>query len=189
MTVQTATALALKDWAAVIDAMEHGRQAVTLRKGGIREKSFLVQGRSFYLLPTFEHQAPELIKPEFRESVERALTGQRDEGGLIVHARADVTALWEIDDERRLDALDPFQIFTPEYARSRFAWRPRQPLTAMLLRVYRLARHWHTGLPSGAGGCRSWLEIDASSAPAAETPVLGDAEFEQLSAELHLLLD
>jgi len=46
MTVQTGTALALKEWGAVIDAMQRGLQVVTLRKGGIREKSFLVQGRS-----------------------------------------------------------------------------------------------------------------------------------------------
>ena len=60
MTTQVKTGLALKEWAAVIDAMEHGRQVVALRKGGIREKAFLVEGRTFYLLPTFEHQAPEL---------------------------------------------------------------------------------------------------------------------------------
>ncbi|MGI8550821.1 MAG: DUF1802 family protein, partial [Dehalococcoidia bacterium] len=47
-------ALALKEWAAVIDALQRGEQIVTLRKGGIREKAFLVEGRSFFLLPTFE---------------------------------------------------------------------------------------------------------------------------------------
>ncbi|HTE84891.1 MAG TPA: DUF1802 family protein, partial [Dehalococcoidia bacterium] len=127
MTVQVRAALALKEWGAVIDAMSHGLQVVTLRKGGIREKGFLVQDRTFYLLPTFEHQSPELIKPGFRNSLERALADQRDESGLIVRIRADVAAIWEIDDERRLAALEPHHMFTKEYAETRFGWRPKQP--------------------------------------------------------------
>jgi hypothetical protein len=189
MTVQVKTALALKEWAAVIDAIERGLQLVTLRKGGIREKAFLVEGRSFYLLPTFEHQAPELIKPEFRGSLERALADQRDDSGLIVHARADVAGLWEIDDQRRLAALAPYHMFTDEYARSRFNWRPKQPLTVLLLRAYRLEQPWHTGLPSGVGGCRSWLEVDANTAPADIGPVLADAEFEAHLTALRAALD
>jgi hypothetical protein len=188
MAVQIGTGLALKEWAAVIDAMSQGRQIVALRKGGIREKSFLVQGRSFYLLPTFEHQAPELIKPEFRESLGRALAEQRDESGLIVRARADVVGIWEIDDEKRLAALALHHMFSEEYAQTRFNWRPTQPLTVLLLRTRRLATPWVTGLGAGVGGCRSWLEIDASAAPAELGPVLADAEFEFRAAELRAAL-
>lgn len=177
MTVQTETALALKEWGAVIDAMDHGLQLVTLRKGGIREKSFLVEGRSFYLLPTFEHQAPELIKPQYRHSIDRALSEQRDERGLVVRLRADVEGIWEIDDEQRLNLLASYHMFTDEYAATRFNWRPKQPLTVLLLRTHRLERPWSTGLPKGAGGCRSWLEIDAAGAPSAESPVLQDDEY------------
>ena len=189
MTIQVGSALALKEWGAVIDAMESGLQIVTLRKGGIREKSFLIEGRSFYLLPTFEHQSPDLVKQEFRQSIDRALVRQRDEDGLIVRLRADVAGLWEIDDQRRLDALAPFQMFTPKYAQSRFAWRPTQPLTVLLLRIDRLQEPWRTGLPSGVGGCRSWLEIDAAAAPSELIPVLNDAEFQARTAQLHAILD
>lgn len=188
MTVQVKTALALKEWAAVIEAIVQGRQIVALRKGGIREKAFLVAGRSFYLLPTFEHQAPDLVKPEFRGSIERALVEQRDESGLIVRARADVVDFWEIDDEARLEALGPYHIFSEEFARSRFNWRPKQPLTVMLLRAQRLTTPWRTGLPSGAGGCRSWLEVDAAEAPAETGPALPDADFELRAAELQRLM-
>ncbi len=189
MTVQTGTALALKEWGAVIDAMQQGLQIVTLRKGGIREKAFLVKGRSFYLLPTFEHQAPELLKPEFRESLERALSAQRDESGLIVRLRADVEAIWEIDDEPRLWALGAYHMFTQEYAQTRFNWRPKQPLTVLLLRTHRLVHPWSTGLPKGVGGCRSWLEVDASGAPFSSGPVLPDAKFEVQAERLHKALD
>jgi hypothetical protein len=168
--------------------MDRGLQLVTLRKGGIREKSFLVQGSSFYLLPTFEHQSAELIKPEFRDSLDRAIADQRDDKGLVVRLRADVAAMWEIDDTRRLAALESQQMFTHEYAETRFSWRPTQPLTVLLLRAHRLERPWSTGFAQGIGGCRSWLEIDAAEAPAESGPVLSDADFATRSSLLSAVL-
>lgn len=188
MTTQVRTALALKEWAAVIDTALRGQQWITLRKGGIREKAFLLEGRSFYLLPTFEHQTTELIKPAFHTSLAGAIAEQRDDQGLIVRARADVIDAWEIDDAGQVAALAPFHMFTEEYARTRFGWRPRQPLTVLLLRVHRLATAWHTGLPAGVGGCRSWLEVDASSAPAESEPALSEKDFESAVAAVHRAL-
>jgi hypothetical protein len=188
MTTEVKTAFALKEWAAIIDAMGQGHQILSLRKGGIREKSFLVEDRAFYLLPTFEHQAPELIKPQFRSSIDQALADQRDGRGLVARLRAHVAGIWEIDDEARLAAIGSYHIFTPDYAESRFNWRPRQPLTVLLLRAYRLATPWSTGLASGIGGCRSWLEIDPAEAPPVAGPVLEDAEFAQRVDHIRNLL-
>jgi len=188
MAVQVQTALALKEWAALIGAMTRGVQTVALRKGGIREKAFLVEGRSFYLLPTFEHQSVDLVKPEFRGDVTKGLAAHRDDNGLVVRARADLIDFWEVDDETRVRALDPFHIYTGEMVLKRFNWRPTQPLTVMLLRTYALAEPWHTGLPSGVGGCRSWLEIDAEAAPTAGAPALSDSEFSSVTVELRSLL-
>ncbi len=44
------SALALKEWASALKAMEDGQQVVLLRKGGIIEetKDFRVQGNSFF---------------------------------------------------------------------------------------------------------------------------------------------
>jgi hypothetical protein len=188
MAVQVKTGLALKEWAAVIDAMEHGDQTIALRKGGIREKAFLVEGRTFYLLPTFEHQDAELVKPQHRQNLERALAEQRSEDGLVVRTRADVVDVWEIDDATRLAALSPYHIFSDDYAATRFQWRPKQPLTVLLLRVSRLARPWRTGLPSGVGGCRSWLEVDAAAAPDIGAEAITPEEFARRAAELTGLL-
>jgi hypothetical protein len=188
MAIQVKTGLALKEWAVLIDAMSRGQQAIALRKGGIREKAFLVQGHSFYLLPTFEHQAVELLKPEFRGGVARALAEQRDDTGLVVRARADLVDFWEIDDETRVRALERFHIYTDEFIQKRFNWRPKQPLTVMLLRAHRLQGTWQTGLPSGVGGCRSWLEIDASAAPEAGEAAISDRDFAELSTAMRTLL-
>lgn len=181
-------ARALKEWAAVIDALEQGTQILTLRKGGIREKSFLLAERSFFLLPTFEHQAAALMKPAYQAGLSGVGAAQRDEQGLIVRVRAEATDVWEIDDGERLAALEPFHMFTADYARARFSWRPKQPLTVLLLRVYRLAAPWQTGLPPGAGGCRSWFDLDAAAAPADAAPVLSDAAFEARAAQLRQAL-
>lgn len=188
MAIQVKTGLALKEWAAVIDAMQQGVQIVALRKGGIREKAFLVEGRSFYLLPTFEHQGEEHVKPEHQRSLARAVAEQRSEDGLIVRTRADVVDAWEIDDETRLAALSPYHIFNETYASSRFQWRPTQPLTVLLLRVFRLSQPWYSGLPSGVGGCRSWLELDTAGAPAVGSAILDDVEFARRATELTALL-
>jgi len=188
MAVQVQTALALKEWAALIDAMTRGVQTVALRKGGIREKAFLVEGHRFYLLPTFEHQSTDLVKPEFRGEISKVLADHRDDSGLVVRARADLIDFWEVDDETRVRALEPYHIFTDEMVAKRFNWRPTQPLTVMLLRTYSLAEPWHTGLPSGVGGCRSWLEIDAETAPPAGLPAVGDSEFADVASALRSLL-
>jgi hypothetical protein len=179
---------ALKEWAAVIDAMERGTQVLTLRKGGIREKSVLLEDRGFYLLPTFEHQAIDLIKPAFRDGLLNAIAVQRNEHGLVVRTHAEVADAWEVDDAERLAALEPLHMFSADYARARYDWRPKKPLTVLLLRVYRLAAPWQTGLAVGTGGCRSWLDLDASTASAVAAPVLTDAAFKALAEPVRALL-
>jgi hypothetical protein len=57
---------ALKEWAVAVSALERGETALVVRKGGIREKAFAVPQTRFLLLPGYEHQRPELLKPEYR---------------------------------------------------------------------------------------------------------------------------
>nr|MDQ5818405.1 DUF1802 family protein [Actinomycetota bacterium] len=57
----------LKEWAVTVRALERGDTALVVRKGGIREKAFAVKDSRFLLLPGYEHQRPELLKPEYRE--------------------------------------------------------------------------------------------------------------------------
>ena len=48
--------LALKEWHVVSEAIARGDQVLTIRKGGIREKEFAVEGAQFWLFPTWEHE-------------------------------------------------------------------------------------------------------------------------------------
>ena len=60
--------VALKEWAAVLKALEEGKQTILLKKGGIAEEGgqFKPEHPEFFLYPTFEHQTPEDIKPDWR---------------------------------------------------------------------------------------------------------------------------
>ncbi len=57
---------ALKEWAIAIEALETGKTIILLRKGGIREKGGHFQAKylQVWLYPTYEHQKPQLLKPD-----------------------------------------------------------------------------------------------------------------------------
>ena len=62
---------ALKEWSVAIDALAQGKTILLLRKGGIKESQgkFSAEANQAVLLPTFEHQKPELLKPQYRDAV------------------------------------------------------------------------------------------------------------------------
>ena len=62
---------ALKEWSAVIAALDRGLQIFLLRKGGIVEagRGFQLKHPEFLLFPTFEHQHARSLKPEYMDLV------------------------------------------------------------------------------------------------------------------------
>ena len=125
----------LKEWAVTVRALERGDTALVVRKGGIREKAFAVPKTRFLLLPGYEHQRPELIKPEFRHIMDE-MPDLTDEGPLRFSSFAEVEGAFEISEAEDLEALDDHHMWTHEYAESRFKWRPKKPLTVLVLRTY-----------------------------------------------------
>ena len=79
----------LKEWAVAVRALERGETALVVRKGGIREKAFAVKDSRFLLLPGYEHQRPELIKPEYRQLMEE-IPDLTDDGPLRFTSFAEV---------------------------------------------------------------------------------------------------
>lgn len=61
------TTFALKEWDTQCQALTSGRSALLIRKGGIMEthEGFEVEHRAFLLYPTFLHQNPAELRPEF----------------------------------------------------------------------------------------------------------------------------
>ncbi len=162
-----------------VRALERGETALVVRKGGIREKAFAVPQTRFLLLPGYEHQRPELLKPEYRHLMDEipALT---DDGPLRFSSFAEVEGAYEVSESEELAALDPHHMWTSEYAESRFKWRPKKPLTVLVLRAYVLPEAVELPYRDEYGGCKSWIELAESVSVEGARPALPDERFEEL---------
>jgi len=169
----------LKEWAVAVRALESGETALVIRKGGIREKAFAVANRRFLLLPGYEHQKPQLLKPEYRE-VLKEIPELTDEGPLRFTSFAEVKGAYEVSEPESLAAIDPYHMWTPEYAESRFRWRPKKPLTVLVLRTYLLPEPVELPYSEAYGGCKSWIELLEPVSTAGAHPALSEEDFERL---------
>jgi hypothetical protein len=172
---------ALKEWAVTVEALERGITALVVRKGGIREKAFAVPKTRFLLLPGYEHQRPELIKPEYRPIMDD-IPDLTDDGPLRFSSFAEVHGAYEISEAADLAALNEHHMWTHEYAESRFKWRPKKPLTVLILRAYVLPETVELPFRDGYGGCKSWIELEDSVSVEGARPALSDEGFEGLIA-------
>ena len=167
---------ALKEWAVTVEALGRGATALVVRKGGIGEKAFAVPKTRFLLLPGYEHQRPALIKPEFREIMDE-IPDLTDAGPLRFSSFAEVEEAYEISEADELAALNVHHMWTHEYAESRFKWRPKKPLTVLVLRTYVLPGTVELPYREGYGGCKSWIELEEPVSVEGARPALSDGEF------------
>lgn len=172
--------LALKEWAVAVRALGRGEQAMIIRKGGIHrdDRDFRLVYPEFLLFPTYLHQKPELVKLHQRDALRRT-QAEDDVPGLVeIGYFCQVAERFEIRDEAILDRLSEFHIWTDDYARKRLHWRPKQPLTVALLRVYELQQPQALPVLEEYSGCKSWVELGQDVPLGAMTPVLEDAKFD-----------
>jgi hypothetical protein len=172
---------ALKEWAVAVRALENGKTALVVRKGGIREKAFAVPRTRFLLLPGYEHQRPELLKSEYRGLMD-GIPDLADDGPLRFSSFAEVEGAYEVSEAEELAALDLHHIWTPEYAESRFKWRPKKPLTVLVLRTYLLPETVELPYSDEYGGCKSWIELQESVSTEGAHPALSAEDFDGLVA-------
>ena len=179
------TRTALKEWAVACSALGRGDQILLLRKGGIREeqRDFRIEHSDFLLLPTYEHQRAELLKPAYRAALERTLAERRSPETLTFRYWAQVAAVFEITEVEQLAALSLLHLWSDDYALERLRWKPRHPLSAVALRVCALPRRVERPLLAEYGGCKSWITLADAVAVEGARAVLGDERFsEQLAA-------
>lgn len=185
------TAVGLKEWAVAVRALDRGEQLLILRKGGISEerKEFVVEHQQFFLYPTYEHQQLGQIQPRFHDELGRTLSAPGDAERVRITNWARVVASYPVTDETTADALAAHTLWTQEYIRERLRWRPKKPLYAILLRVYRLGEPRPIPYLPAYGGCKSWLALDESLVGAAVEPVLDQSTFAERAAPLRALLN
>lgn len=174
---------AFKEWAVIVDALLEGEQILDVRKGGLREEGrhFGLRATRCWLYPTYEHQRPELLKPAYQRSLDQVLAGAPDPGVIRIEGWADVVGAAVLTEPEHLAALDSKFIWTLDYAASRLAWKRRDPLWVLVLRVHRLAEPVEVPWREEYAGCTSWVDLDGlpdDPAELAGEPALSDVAFE-----------
>jgi hypothetical protein len=171
---------ALKEWDITVKALEQGKTVLLLRKGGVHEQSghFTLKHHSVLLYPTYEHQRPELLQASYRDHVQVVPAGWHP-NQVRIGSWAEITHILQINYPAQLAALLPWQIGTPEFAQERFAWKPQQPLYALLLRVFCLDQPIEIPYHSTYGGCKSWIDLKQAIATNTSLPVFSDIDYNQ----------
>jgi hypothetical protein len=177
----TAPIPALKEWAVIVHALLEGEQIVDVRKGGLREdgRHFNLAASRCYLLPTAEHQKPELLKPAYRRWIDLAPASPVGEP-LLIPGWAEVVEAITITEPEQLATIESKLIWTGDYVESRLKWKTRDPLWVLVLRAHRFEEPLTVAWDDAYGGCTSWIDVaslpvDPASIPS--TPALSDVAF------------
>jgi hypothetical protein len=186
------TVLALKEWGAVAHALLDGRQTVLLRKGGIHEKAFAVEGggTGFVLFPTVAHSHAERVRPEHADLLP---LGEADvaEDAVTVRCGLVVVEAVAVARPERLPAIADLHICTDRSVQAdRVDFRPRHDLQALIVRAVALPEPVTLPREESYGGCRSWLDLplawDGSAGRAVHTAERLAADAARVRAEVGL---
>lgn len=171
---------ALKEWAIAIKALETGKTIMLLRKGGIHEQSghFTVTSTQVLLYPTYEHQKPDLLKPEYAQQLKTVPSGWHPET-IPISSWAEIIEILPVTAESTIAALLPYHIWNQKFVSERWQWKPRHPLHILLLRTYRLEKQQEIPYLPEYGGCRSWIDLATPFDIERSQPILSDTEFAQ----------
>jgi hypothetical protein len=177
------TNLALKEWAAVIAALDKGEQTILLRKGGIAEKDFGIKCETFLFYPTYFHEMDKYVRVKYHDLLQEASANVTEEVVTITN--------WAILDEiiltRDLDAMlkaSDHYVYTAPYLKNRFDWRAEKPMNVLFTRVYRLKQPIEIPVVNRYRGCKSWVDLEGPINLENSAPVLSNEEFEARKKEI-----
>lgn len=177
MALPDALQVGLKEWNVVCRAMRTGEQIVLLRKGGIYESAgeFEIEHRHFLLFPTWLHQNPAQLKPQYASWIEsRSSEPSRLELGLA----GEITDIIQVQSRSWMDALKDMHIWSQALIDMRFAYKPSNPLYLLIVRAWALpVPVWIDNSPAYAG-CKSWVPLESPIVTQGATPVLSPEAFE-----------
>lgn len=182
--------IALKEWAAVIGALESGRQIFLLRKGGLAETSlgFELAHPEFVFYPTWEHQQREQLQPEFQSWFDELQPGNPNR--LSITAAAEAVDVIEAPADRTCwrNARE-LHVWSDSYIDMRYDYRPDLPLRIVLLRARKLPQAAEIVADKRYRGCRSWVELNEEIAVEGGQKALSDEQFAQARKRLCTALD
>lgn len=176
-----ATAPALKEWGAIVSALGSGKQAITLRKGGIHEGEggFAVKHERFWLFPTGFHEHREKLFPEIVEN-EVPATG----GKVHLKFTAKVEAVRKLESIEQVKQLHAFHFWQPSVVEERFYQGKFEGLYLLLLRVFEARATMTIDYLPEYGGCRSWVDLPVALPMEGLSPSISDEDFEALKRRI-----
>lgn len=179
------TTRALKEWNVAVNALENGKTIMLLRKGGIREQAghFNVPDKQVLLYPTFEHQQPDLLKPDFSLQVKTVESGWHPPT-VRIGSWAQITDTLLVAWERAIAAVFPYHIWNEKFVGDRLNWKKSQPIYILMLRTYQLATPLEIPYITEYGGCRSWIDLAEAVSLEGSVPVLSEREYIKQSMEI-----
>jgi hypothetical protein len=173
--------VALKEWDVQARALESGRVALLMRKGGIVEQhgEFSVQHERFWFYKTFLHQNKAELRPEFQDLLrENPHVGQVELSSFAV-----VEKTWKLDDLTTIRRLETHNALTADALERKFHYRHKPFVHALLLRVYTCEPVFILETPEYAG-CVSWVHLENSIEARHPQPVLSDQNFLEVKTQL-----
>ena len=146
-----------KELASVCAAIDGGKQALLLRKAGLRESTAEsgFKASSFFLLPTHYHD-----KKKGSPGV-----------GFDVALRVEVVRAGDLRDWSTIEKLVPLTAYDPKTLQEHFDSRDEKLLHFALVKAFRLLPVWHLPSSPALSGCRSWFELSPVPAVTKESPV------------------
>ena len=189
-TLPATCGMALKEWATALEAAGRGEQLVLIRKGGLIEpgSGFELISPTFVFYPTFEHQAVNYLRPEFRGYFEHASAKRAPEGQVRFDLVGVAVSSVSSSDPELIKRLDPFHVYNDEFNTQRLKWQPNQPLLVAVIRAYRLPSPITIPVAPAYAGCKSWVTLDQPISLSGAQPVLDDAAFSARLRQLQPLL-
>lgn len=155
--------LALKEWGAVACALLDGRQTLLLRKGGIAEKAFSVDGAAgpFVLFPTVAHSHRERVRPEHQDLLAAgAAQVNDDDDTFTVCVGLTIVAAIPMTRPEGLAEIEDLHIWTAASVQTdRLDFRPKHPLHALVVRAVALPQPVSVSRIDEYAGCRSWVDL------------------------------
>ncbi|MEY2538225.1 MAG: hypothetical protein QOG67_1965 [Verrucomicrobiota bacterium] len=164
-----------KEWSAVCEALERGRQSILLRKGGIAEgrDRFSFKHEKFFLFPTWFHEQSEKVRDKTIE------LRQTDPGKIEIRLWAKLELSRTVVSRVVAERLEHLHVLQPEVVRERFEYDQAPGLHVAFLRVFRVVPSWTFPNEKRYGGCRSWVNLPDPPTNIAFEPVLSEAELEK----------
>lgn len=157
---------ALKEWQVINDAILEGKQSVLVRKGGILDSvyDFPPDKKEFYIFPTYEHQKKEYIKKEFHYlfKTDWKVSQHFNDGGFSyvkINLLCRMVECIQIKNIDELVSIYSQVIYTPEFLKTRFNYRPEEPLNIIRIIPQKLDKEFYVEYREDYRGCKSWIKL------------------------------